>query len=209
MSEKIQIQRGCHQGDPISPYLFITGAEILAKLIKINPEIIGIKIRGNEFKLTQFADDTTLMLDGSQHSLQTALNVLEVFGDFSGLRMNREKTKVIWIGQKRFSKEKLNVKENLNWGNIDFNLLGIEFTTNLNEIPSKNYAKALNNIQKEIKKWRVRHLTPIGKIVLIKTLFIPKCVHMLTSIERSDTFLKDLNKLLYSFIWSGGPDKIK
>ena len=132
-------------------------------MIKINPEIIGIKIRGNEFKLTQFADDTTLMLDGSQHSLQTALNVLEVFGDFSGLRMNREKTKVIWIGRKRFSKEKLNVKENLNWGNIDFNLLGIEFTTNLNEIPSKNYAKALNNIQKEIKKWRVRHLTPIGK----------------------------------------------
>ena len=160
-------------------------------------------------KVTMFADDTTLMLDGSQHSLQTALNVLEVFGDFSGLRMNREKTKFIWIGRKRFSKEKLNVKENLNWGNIDFNLLGIEFTTNLNEIPSKNYAKALNNIQKEIKKWRVRHLTPIGKIVLIKTLFIPKCVHMLTSIERSDTFLKDLNKLLYSFIWSGGPDKIK
>ena len=63
---------------------------------------IGIKIMGNEFKLTQFANDTTLMLDGSQHSLQTALNVLEVFGDFSGLQMNREKTKVIWIGRKRF-----------------------------------------------------------------------------------------------------------
>ena len=102
-----KIQCGCHQGYPISPYLFFIGAESLAKLIKINPEIIGIKIMGNEFKLTHFADDTTLMLDGSQHSLQTALNVLEVFGDFSGLWMNREKTKVIWIGRKRFSKEKL------------------------------------------------------------------------------------------------------
>ena len=32
---------------------------------------------------------------------------------------------------------------------------------------------------------------------------------MLSSIERSDSFLKELNKLLYSFVWSGGPDKIK
>ena len=56
------------------------------------------------YKLTQFADNTTLILDGSVSSLQAALNTLEVFGNFSGLRMNREKTKVIWIGRKKYSK---------------------------------------------------------------------------------------------------------
>ena len=69
---------------------------------------------------TQFADDTTLILDGCQHSLQSALNTLEIFGNISGLKMNKEKTKVIWIGRKKFLKEKLPVSVKLEWGNTDF-----------------------------------------------------------------------------------------
>jgi hypothetical protein len=36
LSEQFDIQRGCRQGDPIAPYLFILCAEILAILIKQN-----------------------------------------------------------------------------------------------------------------------------------------------------------------------------
>ena len=41
----------------------------------------------------QFAGDTTLLLDGSQQSLQTSLNTLEIYGTMSGLKMNKEKKK--------------------------------------------------------------------------------------------------------------------
>ena len=107
LSKPIHIIRGCRQGDPISAYLFLIGAEILTQMILINSDIIGLKIEGIEFKLTQFADDTTLMLHGNQHSLQSALNTLEIHGDISGLKMNKEKTKVIWIGRKKIFKGKI------------------------------------------------------------------------------------------------------
>ena len=69
LSSEISIERGCRQGDPIAAYLFLIGPEILSLLIKVNPHITGIKINNTEFKLTQFADDTIFMLDGTTHSL--------------------------------------------------------------------------------------------------------------------------------------------
>ena len=209
LSKEIKIGRGCRQGDPISSYLFLLGAEILTRLILLNPNISGLKIDGNEFKLTQFADDTTLILDGTEHSLQTALNTLEIFGNLSGLKMNKEKTKVIWIGSRKHCKDKLNVSVKLDWGDTEFTALGFRFSTNLSEIPSLNYNKALHNIRIEINKWKNRALTPIGKISLIKSNLISKCVHLLTSLERSETFLRDLNTELYKFLWNNKPDKIK
>lgn len=60
LSDQISIQRGCRQGDPVSPYLFIFCAEILSILIKQNKEIKGVIINNKEYKLIQYADDTSL-----------------------------------------------------------------------------------------------------------------------------------------------------
>jgi hypothetical protein len=62
--------------DPISGYLFILCAEIFAILVKNNQEITGIYYEDTQLKLMQFADDTTLFLNGTQTSLQASLNTL-------------------------------------------------------------------------------------------------------------------------------------
>ena len=121
-SDFLKIERGCKQGDPIAPYLFILCAQIMCYMIKHNDNIKGIFIGKNEFKITQFADDTTLFLDGSQLSLQHALNTIEIFGSFSGLKINTSKTKLIWIGKKKHSGEKLNVQYQLDWNITQFQL---------------------------------------------------------------------------------------
>ena len=105
LSEPIEIKRGCRQGDPISCYQFILAAEILALLIIYNPNIVGFNIGALQYKLTQFADGTTLILDGTQNSLQAALN--KVYGTLSGLRVNSEKTKMIWIGKRKNCQQNL------------------------------------------------------------------------------------------------------
>ena len=58
----------------------------MAEAIRKRKEIVGIIVNGKEIKLSQYADDTTLILDGSEQSVKEAVKLLESFGDASGLR---------------------------------------------------------------------------------------------------------------------------
>ena len=112
-SDFFPTERGCKQEDPIAPYLFLLCGQILHYMIEVNIEIKGIFIDSVEIKITQFADDTTLVLNGSQSSLKAALNTLEIFGSYSILKMNTKKTKVIYLGRKKYSKDKLQISVDL------------------------------------------------------------------------------------------------
>ena len=102
-STQFQINRGCRQGDPISPYLFILCAETLACKIREDSEIKGINILGKEYRVSQFADDTSFLLNGDKKSFEKVFTILDSFYNVSGLKLNYDKTVNVWLGCKRNS----------------------------------------------------------------------------------------------------------
>jgi hypothetical protein len=127
LSDWFYINRGCRQGDPLSPYLFILCAEILALLIKKEKNISGITINGVEYLISQYADDTTLLLDGSERSLVNAIKVLKFYAEISGLKVNVDKTTAIWIGSLKGQENDICPQLGIQWEKEKFKLLGITF----------------------------------------------------------------------------------
>ena len=120
-----KIQRGVRQGCPLSPYLFVLSVETLAKAIRESKNIKGILVKQREIKIRQYADDTTLILDGSKKSLEASLNVLDRFGDVSGLRLNDKKTEALWIGSNTANDQIVIPERNLKWPKNKVKTLGV------------------------------------------------------------------------------------
>ena len=102
--------QGVRQGSPLSPYLFILGAEILAARVRLERNIEGITLFNIEHKVSQFADDTSLLLKNVD-SITNAIGLLRLFGNISALKLNLGKTKAIWLGSWR---HKVGFRTNLN-----------------------------------------------------------------------------------------------
>ena len=59
--------------------------------IRNNKNIKGINVNNIEFRISQYAYDTSIILDGSESSLNQTILELERFSSISGLHVNFEK----------------------------------------------------------------------------------------------------------------------
>lgn len=128
----------------------------------------------------------------------------------SGLKVNDSKTRAIWIGSKKFSGETFNHRLKLDWTQNDFTNLGIKFSCNIDTIVEINFRNKINEIEKEMKQWSKRVLTPFGRITVLKTIIISKLNHLFIALPNPDkTIIDKLNKAFYNFIWQSKADKVK
>ena len=89
---------GGRQGDNLYPMIFAIVVQGLASIIREHPLIRGITDEdGNSFKLGQFADDTTLGV-GCDNDWTYYKQTLDIFCDASGMRVNWDKSLVMWLG---------------------------------------------------------------------------------------------------------------
>ena len=114
------------------------------------------------------------------------------------------------MGNKRYSNQILCPDFKLNWSVSNFKLLGIDFSLDLSSMPDLNFRKKIIDVSKILKNWQHKKLTLLGKVTVIKTLALPKLIHLLTSLPNlKQSLFNDLNKLFFNFLWDGKPEKIK
>ena len=199
-SKFFKLQRGVRQGCPSSPYLFILSVEVLGKAIRSNTNIKGITLNNTETKLSQYADDTTLILNSNLDSLSAALDTINNFGKSSGLKLNDKKTEALWIGSMKGKKEKLSPEKNFKWPEIKIKDLGVWISTDPAVTLNMNYTEKVEKIRNILSCWEYRRLTLIGKMQVIKSLVLSQLTYILTPLATNQSFINEINDIFYRFL---------
>ena len=209
ISQWFSIGRGCRQGDPISPYLFIICVEIMGIMIRQNDRIKGISINNNEFKLTQYADDSELILEGDRQSFEESIQTIQLFGQYSGLILNAGKTNAIWLGSKRNSRVRYMQHLDMTWNPAKFKVLGIWFSNVLSECIDLNYKDKMLEIKNLYRIWLKRQITPLGRIAILKSLILSKLIYLWILLPNPpDHIVQEIQKDVFSFVWNKKNDRI-
>ena len=99
VSESFNIRRGCPQGSPLSPLLFILAIEPLAIIIRTHRRIQGIRIGNEEHKIALFANDVILFLKHLDTSIPALLDMIKTFSKASGYKINASKSSLMLLNE--------------------------------------------------------------------------------------------------------------
>lgn len=145
------------------------------------------------------------------------LSTLKSFAKCSGLKINYEKSIAYQIGSLAGHNNGLlheyNLSENIQWSSEPIKTLGVIIPiTQREKIYEYNYKPKLKNIETVLNQWAKRKLSIQGKMCIIKTLAMSQLVYLcsvLPTPPKKLDYEKQIEKLIFKFLWNEKPDKIK
>ena len=165
----------------------------------------GIKIFGNEIKVSQFADDTNLFC-ADLTSIENALRTVGDFGVLAGLKLNIEKSKGIWL--RKWEKNKPNPLQ-LKWLRTPVRILGIHVSYDEKGNIEWNFNLKLRKLQTKRDTWRARDLTLFGRVMILKSLGLSQLIYLSSILNIPEGFANLVKTKLFKFLWKNKRDKIK
>ena len=122
----------------------------------------------------------------------------------SGLKVNQRKTEAMWLGASRNDNAS---PLGLKWKKC-LKALGIHYTYDNKESEQKNFFDKLAFVKKEINLWKWRGLSLYGKVTIIKSFLLSKCLYAASVLCVPEKFICSLNQSIHSFLWNG-KDKVR
>lgn len=184
----------------------LLAVEMLALKIRQDQLCRGIELpSGQTAKISQFADDTTLILEDTT-SLRNAMNIVTSFGALSSLQLNKKITKALWIGTS--SKNK---KEPLKFQcpKDPIKFLGTYLSHDAAANTTNNFYIKIRKMETKLNIWRSRDLTLFGRTMLAKSLGLSQLIYPASMLSVPETVIQQTQSKLFVFLWKNKTDKIK
>ncbi|RVX13176.1 LINE-1 reverse transcriptase-like [Vitis vinifera] len=201
--------KGLRQGDPLSPYLFIMGMEVLDVLIRRAVEggfLSGCNIRGGSGPSLNishlfFADDTIIFCEARKDHLTYLGWILFWFEAASGLRINLAKSEVIPVGEV-VEVEELAVELGCRVGTLPSQYLGLP-------LGAPNRAPYIwdgveEKVRRRLALWKRQYISKGGRVTLIKSTLASMPIYQMSIFRMPKVVVRRIEKVQRDFLWGGG-----
>ncbi|KAJ0589761.1 putative RNA-directed DNA polymerase [Helianthus annuus] len=204
--------KGLRQGDPLSPFLFLTVMEALSCMISKAKEAgflkgISTPCDGPVVTHLLFADDAILFGEWSLVEIGNFLRILRCFHISSGLKININKSNLYGIGVSWNEVKNVASEVGCKPDSPPFIYLGVLVGANMNRI--NNWLPVYDVFQNRLAVWKSRLLSIGGRITLIKSVLESLPLYYFSIYKAPKKVIGDLEKIIRRFLWGGSSDVSK
>jgi ribonuclease HI len=200
------------QGDPLSPLLFCLAEDVLSRAISLLvsqgtlSQIKGtrnLRIPSHSF----YADDLLVFCKGNLNGLKALKDLFDKYASESGQIINTTKSTIysgsITPGRLILIVQLLNFK----LGSLPFNYLGVPIFKG--KPKSSHLQPIADKVKLKLSAWRASLLTMAGRVQLVNSVIQSMMVYSISLYSWPVSLLKEVERSIRNFIWSGDIDKRK
>ncbi|KAL6339823.1 hypothetical protein AAG906_034911 [Vitis piasezkii] len=201
--------KGLRQGDPLSPYLFVLGMEVLSALLRraaAGGFFSGCRFWGRgrmELNISHllFADDTIIFCEARKENMTYLSWILAWFEAASGLRINLAKSELIPVGEVE-EIEEMAVELGCRVGSLPNVYLGLPL--GVPHKASSMWDGVEEKMRRRLALWKRQYISKGGRVTLIKSTLASMPIYQLSLFRMPKMVARRLEKLQRDFLWGGG-----
>jgi ribonuclease HI len=204
--------RGVRQGDPLSPLLFCLAEDVLSRAIsKLVSQGTLHLIKGTRNVCVPshsfYADDLMIYCKGNLAGLRALKALFATYAAESGQCISHTKS-TIFSGSITPRRLALIVDLlNFRTGSMPFNYLGVPIFKGKPKV--SHLQPIADKIKVKLSAWKASLLSFAGRVQLVKSVIQSMLTYSITIYSWPVSLLKDLQRCIRNFIWSGDLDKRK